>query len=191
MIKIKSRKAAIFIVILVVILITVILLSAGLYKTKLNKTTAPNIPNTQSTTQPKRLLPNKTTESSQPAVSPVKNLNIQSGIKSSFKTIELKPASGNQGSGTAIMVQEEGGGQFAVVIETQLKDPSDNTNYTAWLKSKNSNKNIKIGQLQKIQNNYSLSVTQNGIFTDYLSIFISLEKQNDNQTEKPILEGTL
>jgi len=113
-----------------------------------------------------------------------------SNLPPGVSTIVLKAVEGKQGSGTAVVITD--GKNLVIAVEAQLPEVPNGQNYFGWFANdKSLKKSISLGKLQKSGEKFIISYKQTGNFSQYRTIVITQETNDDGKPEARILEGSL
>ena len=98
---------------------------------------------------------------------------------------ELRDVGGGDASGIA--TRKTDNGVFVLTILADLDDPEDGF-YQGWLKK--GEEKVKVGSLRQAKGGYILEYSSSKGLEDYNTVVVSLEKDNDQEIGKVILEGS-
>lgn len=145
-------------------------------------------------------LSNKNADISKPVDSPASNQSGQNNAKQELDSPKNLPdnlkvntlkSTDSKNNGDATFIAYADGNKITVVIEAKLPEPARGEHYTAWLVKNSGQGYFNIGKLEKVNNNFGISTSLDGSFSEYKTAIVTLETLDDNKPEKVILEGNL
>lgn len=107
-------------------------------------------------------------------------------VPNGASTANLKDVNGGNQIGLATL--DKSNGQNAYTILANLEDPAPGYFYQAWIV--NGNDTISLGKLSVAKAGWLVNFNSSKDLSDKKTVWITLEKVNDNTPEKHILEGT-
>lgn len=119
---------------------------------------------------------------------PLDQLSLPETLPEGLGFIKMEPVGGFDGMAAVFTVTDDG--KVSVGLEATLPNLDQGQTYTAWL-VKSGGVSMKLGNLEKTTDNHFISANIDGKLVDYQKIVISQESQDDDEVEKPILEGLI
>jgi hypothetical protein len=107
-------------------------------------------------------------------------------VPDNAKKADLKDVSGANQMGLATL--ENQNGKFVYTVIANLEDPTPGYFYQAWIV--NGKDNVSLGQLSVEKGGWITNFTSSKDLSDHKTIWITLERANDNIPEMHILEGS-
>src|SRR3972149_9609516 len=111
-------------------------------------------------------------------------------IPEGFEKAELRDVTG--GTGSAIASRKYESGSFNHAVLADLPDPESGSFYEGWLvRGKEGDENfayISTGIMSMAKGGYMLEFESSVDYSDYTGVVVSLEKANDKNPEKHVLE---
>lgn len=98
----------------------------------------------------------------------------------------LRPVGGTSGEGVAVRTV---GNEFSVRVTAQLPEPRSGSFYEAYLARTEPAAQFSIGRLQKVGEDWVVTLTQARDASAYGTLFVSLESADDKKPEQKVLEG--
>lgn len=107
-------------------------------------------------------------------------------VPSSALKSDLKDVTGANQIGLVTLDKTSGNNIYTVIAN--LENPASGYFYQAWLV--NGNDTISLGKLVVAKGGWLVNYTTSKDLSDHKSVWVTLEKTNDNTPEKHILEGS-
>ena len=117
-------------------------------------------------------------------------LNLPKNLPDNLKVNTIKSKDG-ENKDDATFIAYADGNKITIVIEAKLPEPARGEHYAAWLVKNSGQGYFNLGKLEKVNNNFGISASLDGSFSEYKTAIVTLEVLDDNTPEKVILEGNL
>src|SRR3989344_3818398 len=117
-------------------------------------------------------------------------LSLPKNLPENLK-VQTLTSKDNQNKDDATFIAYVDGNKLTVVIEAKLPEPASKEHYAAWLVKNSVQGYFNLGKLEKVNNNFGISTSLDGGFSEYKTAIVTLETLEDNTPEKVILEGTI
>ena len=179
----KNKKIAIGVWILAILVFAVAAIL--IFATKTGKTSNSSAQNS-ATSNP--VDDSTSNQSSQNAAG--QELDLPENLPDNLKVNTLK-SKDEENEDDATFIAYADGNKLTIVIEAKLPEPGSKKHYAAWLVKNSGQGYFNLGKLEEVNNNFGISTSLDGSFSEYKTAIVTLETLDDNTPEKVILEGNL